>query len=142
MVRLQSLEHFVVCYIVIKDLIKSPAKKLGKSHARDKKLRHSPPPPFPLETRRELGPKCVAQSFLGSLLVTCRSAIGQFVSPFSRKLFGPVSFLLKGANDSSGLEFCKFFFSYFVRSFLLCTCSVVETKTMEGNRLQTNNIIY
>ena len=101
-----------------------------------------PPPPFPLETRRELEPKCVAQSFLGSSLVTCRSAIGQFVSPFSRKLFGPVSFLLKGANDSSGLEFCKFFFSYFVRSFLLCTCSVVETKTMEGNRLQTNNIIY
>ena len=53
------------------------------------------PPPPPLETRRELEPKCVAQSFLGSLLVTCRSAIGQFVSPFSPKLFGPVSSLLK-----------------------------------------------
>ena len=39
-----------------------------------------PPPAPPLETRRELEPKCVAQSFLGSLPVTCRSAIGQFVS--------------------------------------------------------------
>ena len=55
MVRLQSLEHFVVCYIVIKDLIKSPAKKLGKSHARDKKLRHSPPPPLPLRNEKGTG---------------------------------------------------------------------------------------
>ena len=54
---------------------------------------HIPPPP-PLETRRELQPKCVAQSFLGYQLVTCRSAIGHFFS-FSRKLFGPVSSLLK-----------------------------------------------
>jgi len=31
-----------------------------------------------LETRWELEPKCVPQLFLGLLLVTCQSAIGQF----------------------------------------------------------------
>ena len=51
-------------------------------------------PPSPFETRRELEPKCVAQSFLGSQLVTCQSAISQFF-PFSRKSFGPISSLLK-----------------------------------------------
>ena len=30
-----------------------------------------------LEARRELEPKCVPQLFLGSLLETCQSAIGQ-----------------------------------------------------------------
>ena len=34
-----------------------------------------------LETRKELEPKCVPQLFVGSLLGTDRSTIGQFFSP-------------------------------------------------------------
>ena len=46
----------------------------------------------------------------------------------------------KIASNRSGLQFCKFFYSYFVGWFL--PFSVVEIKSTEGYRLLTNNIIY
>ena len=43
-----------------------------------------------LETTRELEPKCVPQVFLGLLLGTRQSAIGQFFSPVPSN--SPISF--------------------------------------------------
>ena len=68
-----------------------------------------------------------------------RSAIGLFFS-LSLVRYSAGFLASKAANDSSGLEFCNFFYSYFVRSFL--PFSVVESKGTEGYRLQTNNNIY
>ena len=61
-----------------------------------------------LETKRELGPKCVPQLFLGSSLVTCRSAIGQFLSNSPRNLFesqlDPLSSFLKSRMSKERLH--------------------------------------
>ena len=69
-----------------------------------------PPPRPPL--RNEKGTGAEMRRTIVSGIVTGDVSVSYWpiCFPFSRKLFGPVSSLLKGANDSSGLEFASSFF--------------------------------